>query len=411
MNHIPDLTPRMDSTAKLLILLSRNSLTSAQRLLARSLAATIEDWSDVVALAEHKYVATYVYKHLKDCAADLVPPNAITALRSLARQTGLAVLLMTSSLARFHTQCIQPTGTSHAYIKGIALSAQFSWPITERFCRDIDVLIDSKAFHRVLAAALDAGYRALISTDPVRFTNDPVDLKFLARYADVVTLIDCDGVGIEVHRQLDKLSLDFDVTRALRDAETVQVAGLPIRTLNKPLHFVYASYHHSRHFWSRLHWLADLDGMVASVNRAEALKVAASIGIEPAIAAAFDLWELTCNPDAWTANQMMSTHSGQYLSACLVNLRGGLEVEEALREDMTLSDFMADWQISPGRYNTMWLKSWRHRLRPSVTQYNHHRYPAPLYWIYSIENALSLGRNAFSLAAGAALRLGRSRSV
>jgi hypothetical protein len=300
---------------------------------------------------------------------EIVPVSAMEAMRKLARAATMSTLRVAAAQIAFHKSCVARTGAQHVYIKGVALAQQYSGTFGDRFCRDIDVLIASKDFNSVLTAAVSAGYRVLLDDDRSQFTLDRRDLDFLSRYADVVTLIGPDSIPIEVHRRLDKLSLNFDLEYAFASAEDVVLGGVTFKTLTKPLHFIYVCYHHSRHFWSRLHWLADLAAMIQSpdFDRRRVQELGDLIGIRPTIDAALEFQDLISRPGLWGASVPVETGGGQFLKACLVNLDGDLGLEVQLRNRMTLSDFMSAWQISPGRYNALWFNTWLRRLRPSVS--------------------------------------------
>jgi hypothetical protein len=399
-----DLTPRQDATTRLLLLLSKVKLTESQENEVGVLAGQVRDWEEFTRIATNKFAVTFAHRHLQACAAGIVPTLAMEQMRKLARATALSVLRIAAAQAAFHRTCIQPANARHAYLKGIALALQYSRRLGDRYCRDIDILVASKDFGSVVDTAIASGYRVVLDGEGGQFAETPQDLRFLSKHADVVTLVGPDSVPIEVHRRLDKLSLNFDVEFALTTAEEVALPGVTVKVLSKPLHFVYLCYHHSRHFWSHLHWLADLDGMLTSpyCDRERILALADTVGIRPTIEAAFEFHDLVSRPGLWGEAVPAETGGGQFLKACLVNLDGGLDLETELRKGMTLSDFMSPWQLSPGRYGKFWFNSWMRRLRPSVSQYVAHRHPPHLQWIYSLENAAALTKNGLALAFGAA---------
>jgi len=282
----------------------------------------------------------------------------------------------------------------------VARSAQTSGQITGRFCRDIDGLIAKRDMKRVVERAIAHNYKMVVDTEPFEVVESRSDQRFFTRYAEVVTLISPDNVTIEVHRKLTKLSLKFDDRKIFSTSDRISISGVEMQTLSPALHFVYICYHHSRHFWSRLHWLTDIDGFLRDKNtsKQEVMQIAEEVGIAPTVAATYEFYELLAQPERWNKPEVIGSHGGQYLVACLANLRGGLEVEKELRQNMTLGDFMSSWQVSSSRYNEMWINSWFHRLKPSITQHLARRYPPYLQWVYYIENVLSLARNAFNLA-------------
>lgn len=402
LSPIETLAPRLDASARLLVLLAKVVLGEAQKQEARSLAAQIQDWQEFTQIATRKFVVTLAHRHLRACAADLVPALAMECMRLQARATIMSTLRVAAAQIAFHKSCIQRSDARHAYVKGIALARHYYSSVGDRFCRDIDVLVAAKDFAKVIGAAVSSGYRVMID-DEDRFTDDARDIRFLARHADVVTLVGADSIGIEVHRRLDKLSLNFNLELAFTTAHDLDLSGFVGKTLSPTYHFNYICYHHSRHYWSHLHWLADLDAMVRSpdCDRARIEAMADTIGIRPTVDAAFEFQQLISQPGLWGTELSIASGGGQFLKACLINLAGGLDLEIELRAEATFQDFMSAWQISPGRYKGFLFNSWLRRLRPSVTQYFDHKYPSALHWIYSLQNLVALSSNGLALAGNA----------
>lgn len=396
------LVPRQDATARLLLLLAKEDLSEHQQIEARALAAQVQDWNEFCQIAAKKFIVTFVQRHLSACAGDLVPAVAMQAMRSQARASALSSLKIVGAQIAFHKRCITPNNARHAYIKGATLARQFLRNIGDRHGRDIDVLVADADFGEVLKTALSCGYRVLYDGSIRTPAEGLRELPFLARYADVVSVIGEEFIPIEIHRRLDKLSLNFDLERLISTAETVVLAGTPLKTLSGPFHFVYVAYHHSRHFWSYLHWVADIDIMLRSpsCDRKEIQAIADTIGIRPTVEAAFEFHDLLSRPGMWGASIPLESGGGQFLKACLLNLDQDLDFEKQLRVGMPFSDFMSAWQISPGRQNDLWVNSWHRRLRPSVSQYLDHPYPPSLYWVYSLRNLFELARNAVVRATG-----------
>ncbi len=382
--------PRQDATARLLLLLSKCRLDPEAAQLVRQLAPAVLDWQEFADIACRKFVAPYAYEHLSTHAGDIVPQLVIEKLGQLARLSTMSVLRLQASQARFHADCIVPTRARYAYIKGLALPVQFNEQIGPRFCRDIDILVSEGDFEPVIRKAMAAGYRVVLGFGPLEYAETKKDLDFVLRCIEVVTLFGDDGIPIEVHRRLDKTGLDFEINRAIDQSETILIGDIPVQTLPADLHFVYVCYHHSRHLWSRLHWLADIDMMITSekFDTRAALTLAEKIGIRPTIEAALEFHTLSSKafPDLTAPNP---SGGAQFLKACLLNLDGDLELEYELRRGRTLPDFMSAWQVSARRFRSIYLRSLLMRFRPTVTQYRRSRYPKQLFWVYSLQRAFS----------------------
>lgn len=398
----------MDAAAKLAVFLSRSELPPSAIETIRSLAQEIDCWDAFVDITFRKFASGFAYKHLKAHASDHVPETIMEQLSAMTNLRALASLRVLGAQLRFHKTCIVPTGADYAYVKGPALAKQSKINLNNRFSRDVDVLVAHRDMRRILDAANAAGYLFQLVDDHEPEIPTQKDIHFLSKYADVVTLIDPSGVPIEVHRRLDKLSLNFTLERAKQLGKFVEVKlpGATVLTFSPALHFTYICYHHSRHFWSKLHWLADIDALqhLPEFDADEATSIAEAIGIAPSILASIEFVSLASHPEKWPHEDPPKTGGGQFLRACLMNLDGDLEREVKLRETMQLSDFMSAWQVSTGRYSGFWRESWLRRIRPSVTQYVECRYPRGFYWVYSLRNAIKLAQNGLNLAFGSQKR-------
>ncbi|MEL7110636.1 MAG: nucleotidyltransferase family protein [Pseudomonadota bacterium] len=390
----------MDSTSKLLLVTAKSSQVQLNTDLVRKLASDVRDWQKFVDIASAKFSIPFAQQHLKKLASDIVPDTVLQSMSSISQSYGLASLKLAAAQIEFHKNCIAPLDVEYVYLKGIALSTQTGGKITDRFSRDIDILVGERDVKQVIDRAVSQGYRIILEADPIEVVQCKRDRDFYTNYADVVTLLSPDEVMIEVHRKLTKLSLNFDKKAMFANSDRISVSGTEMRTLSVPMHFVYVCYHHARHFWSKLHWLADIDAFLRSekFSRNEVIVIASKLGIEPMVRATFDFHEKIDQTNRWDDPAFFDTHGGQYLSACLKNLRGGMEIEEEMRKHLTLGDFMSSWQVSKTRHKELWVRSWLHRVKPTVTQYRSRRYPFYFTWLYYAENVINLAKNAWRLA-------------
>lgn len=392
---------RQDPMAKLLLLTAKPTLNAQQIKEASQLSHDIQDWDLFVTTATRKFSVTYAYRALSECDPSNIPKTSLDQMRGLAKKTGLNALKIAAAQVSFHKSCIEPTGAKHAYLKGVALSIQNKQKLSDRFCRDIDVLIAENQMQDVVWAAHRAGYRILMTVDPVKFAETDRDIQFVSRFAGVVMLLSPENVLIEVHRRIDKGSLKFDLHAALNETEVIELSGVKMQTLAKPLHFVYACYHHARHYWSHLHWLADLDAMITAegFDRHAVLVEAEHLGIQPTIEAAMEFHCLISRSGLWQSLNGKSELALDFLKACLINLEGGLELEYQLRENKYLSDFISASQITPKTYNATGKIHWSNKLIPNIAQYLKRPYPEKLFWVYRVEMAYILIRDALGLKA------------
>jgi hypothetical protein len=386
--------PRTDATAQLMLLLARETLDAEQTELARTLVSRIEDWLEFARFSVRNKSIGFVYKHLETMPGVSLPEGLLAEIRAVARQIAMDQIATAAALRRFHLTCVAPLGAQYVYIKGPALAALYYDQPVLRPCGDIDILVGPDDYARVAQAALARGDRFLFPSEPPDLATDPADLDFMIRRSDVIMSFDVSGMLFEIHRHIEKTTPIFSEHELLQSAQTVRVSGAEVATLSTAWNFVYVCYHHSRHFWSRLHWVADLHAIQAhkSFDRSEALALAKSIGLLPTVEAALNFAALTDRPDEWPAH-LGVTPAGIFLDACLRGLPGDSAFELEGWNDMFLFDFANPWQYDPRRKYVLWARSALRRLQPGCHQYARRRRPRYLEWLYYLENAAALSGN------------------
>lgn len=377
---------------------------------ATALASRISDWSKFTEIAMQKFCVTYAYNALSRIPQNTVPAKDLENMRVAAKITSLRALKVAAAQVSFHLSCIKPIHAKHAYVKGPALSIQHGRNFTERNCRDIDILVAGEHFEAVAIAAWENNYSLALSVNPLKAAAKIRDVKFLARFTNEVKIFSPDGIVIELHRRLDKQSKIFNPDEALASVEKITLSGVDMNTLSPSLHFVYICYHHARHLWSHLHWLADLDLMITKgCSRDAALELAAKKGIEPTVKAALKFHELISRPGQWSETEANQSLEFEFLKGCLANLEGGLELEYQLKEGRYLHDFNLAAQISEEQKDAFSKIHWSEDYRPSLTQYLKRPYPAYLFWLYRLERAIIGARDATKRAFG--LRVGSTEAA
>ncbi|MEL6756014.1 MAG: nucleotidyltransferase family protein [Pseudomonadota bacterium] len=376
------------STAKLQF--DHNELNSI-----KSLSREVTDWSLVTETAQRKFSATYLHRALLQGASEFVPPEVMSGLAKTSEFTKLRTLRIAAELISFHKSCIEPVDAKHAYLKGIALPLQFNGSYVERYCRDIDILVAEDQFEKVIHEAMRSGYKVLLATEPIKYVATRDDLMFLTKFRTDIGLISPKGTLIEVHRRLDKSNLVFDVDDALDSVSSVKVSNITVKTLRPSLHFAYACYHHSRHYWSHLHWLADLDLMLRSekFDLGEINQIAETLGLTPTISASISLANVVSNPSIWSDLETEGSLTNKFLRSCLLNLHGDLNLEHEMIKGSFTRDFISEAQISAHRSRGISASSWKKSLDPSLTQYLKRPLPVAFFWIYRLERAMILLRD------------------
>lgn len=384
--------------ARLLLASARPSLDDKQSDRIRSLAQQVNDWHFVTETAVRKFSAPYLYQALSKDAFGIPPTSTMKRLSEYTKFTNFRSLKIAAAQIAFHRTCIEPTFARHAYVKGIALSIQFGGNFTSRFCRDIDILVDRRIFEQVILTAAKNNYRVILTTEPLKFVTSVDDLKFVTKFPSDVGLISPDGILIEVHRRLDKADFIFDVDDALSSTVPIKLSGVTMQTLQPSLHFTYVCYHHSRHLWSHLHWLADLDLMLRSDRLdPKSIQIAAdTVGLAPTTAASIELNTLVSQSDKWHETNDENELAREFLHACLLNLNGGKELEYELRSGSFGHDLMSKSQMSPDRLESTKSTVWRSKFHPVLQQYLKRPLPAAFFWLYRVQRAFIVARDSLA---------------
>lgn len=388
-----NLSPRTDATAQLLLLLAREVLSPAQIERARVIAADVADWDEAVRLAYANFSLPFLHRHLPHLVPNGPPSFLAEIVRREVMLSAVQSLRTAAALARFHVSCIAPGKVAHVYLKGPALAATYYREPSLRASRDIDLLVERKYVGEIARSSLMKGSRILL--DKSTFAMDDRDIDFVVRHSDVLSIVDSTGIHFEIHRKIEKQTSIFPAADVFSSAEQTVVAGQPIRAMEMNWLFCYIAYHHSRHLWSRLHWVADLHAMMAHPHfeAQRVMELAARLGLSDTVAAAISFAQLTDKPEAWDEH-LGRTHGGSFLDACLRGLQGDSAFEAERSQSMFLLEFANSWQVDPGRRLGFWANSAWHRLAPTPSQYIRKRRSRAFEFLYIAENAFAITGNA-----------------
>lgn len=367
-----------------LLLLSRINLSKADCNRARELCQNISDWELFIDIAERKFSLQLIYKNLSNILTKEEFEFRLSNARDSVLSSKMLSLKIISEQKKFHTLCIEENDIEHVYLKGPSLAARFYDGFTERYSRDIDVLVRSSDLKYVIDKALSEGYRVKTSDRSATSQPDKSVLGALLRYNTVVTLLSPGSAVIEVHTEVDKklgmidAEFLFDGRYPLRIFDTV----ITVPEIEKE--FCYLCLHNSRHGWSRLHWLSDLDAILnhPSFDLNRAMTLATAIGLRSAVEGAIEFNALSKVIDGAEIAECGTGKGKDLLRLCLENLNGDLEVELAIRAKHNLSDLPTNWLIDRKRKFSSMIHRTIFRLRPSYYQYEALPLPEYLQWLY-----------------------------
>ena len=384
----PALTPQI----RLLLLLSRMTLSEEQVDRARELCGQIDDWPAFARAASLHFVAPLCLHHFS--RLDNLPGSdeARAALRAVCRQMMMQTLAQAAVQRHFMEHVVLPLAVPHAAIKGRALAARYYPDPSLRFCRDFDILLPVSAIPEAIMSAQKVGYRTDLSDRVIPSGEATV----LARNKRVVKLFGKDNILIEVHAWLDKAGFLFDEKAILARAEQAKVDEVPTGMPSTADQFVFICLHHTKHFWSRLSWLADLDAMISApdFDRDAVMRLARERGLDRTVSTCLDFHAACASPDPWRTLPD-DAPARDLLRVCLINLSGGPETEFRLRPDRLSMDFNFSWQIPDGFRRRQKWRSLRTLFQPNIMDFRTLALPRRLYWLYyPLKPALYLARRS-----------------
>ncbi|WP_413207313.1 nucleotidyltransferase family protein [Rhodospirillum sp. A1_3_36] len=350
----------------------------------------------IVDLARHHMIAGLVLERIASLKGTPRTDDLAEKLRKPAQRTATKSLRILDAWNRLYVDHLKPSGLRHLVVKGIALDSRYRGSIGARGCRDLDVLLSLRDIDVLLPQLLEDGYNL---TTTFSRPSDRVSLsdhmRILTRLSPEVEVVSPQGVLIELHSSLDLSGTAFPTDQWLGRAVQASIGSLSIPTPPTADHFVYLCYHHSRHEWSRLHWLSDLHLLMThpSFDPEEVRAQARVAGLSRLVTACMELPDrirdsLENQPEV-PGNSM----ARDLTALCLNYARPAITPPEQGRLSATTPPlerfkslswiFCLDWRIRDRRRDR--LRLIMNALRPKLADYQ--TWPlalawTPIYWIY-----------------------------
>jgi len=378
--------PALSPALRLLLTCCRRSPDSTQ---LDAAAGGLRDWSRITDLARHHLVVPQVLLHLKRAAPSLVPKDALADLSAEGRRAAVLNLLHLAELRQLAANHLIPSQIRYLVIKGVGISARYYAHVSLRQSRDIDLLVDPRRLLELTTALMDDGYRL----SDARLVDNANDLRaYCAMHAEI-NMISPRGVVIQLHQLLDFTGCQYPVgTDELFDLAEPVAIGQDTHPVMPTLElFVYLAYHHGRHQWSRLHWIADLDAVIShpSFDTNAVLARADVLGMRPVVRAALDLHEVLTGKSEHASKPPLSK---QLISDCLHYIQEDASPPELERESQrgTGSGIVKSW-LRNFQFNWRANNHWHNRCRyifsisrPTYADYIFLPLPESLFWLYRL---------------------------
>ena len=363
--------PEIGVTARLLLACARERLSASHTELLRALCGAVEDWRPLVQQAEFRLIVPLVHRHLSALPEGSVPGPVLTELKKRAVAVTMRNLAMIAVHHRLVREVLEPLGISYAFFKGPSLAYRYYQNPGLRQFRDIDLLIPRRHMLELGRRLREKGYRS--NKHPAWSTDD--GLGFLQRYVGMMDWISREGVLIEMPSSLDDWNR-LPTDEILAEAGSVNLAGVTVPVPADADYLCYLCKHHSRHHWARLHWIADLNAIVAhpDCNLEMVRSRARQRGFERTVEAALAINQAVAEAEPWNFS-FSDPFAKELFRHCLINLEGDFEQELALRQSFPATSI--DIDLKQRRRRHRWSRNLA-RFKPRGEDFL--QWPLPARW-------------------------------
>lgn len=384
---MPSSTAAVSPELEVLMLCARFELDLEQKTRIAELLSRLDSFDRLIGLARSSFIVPLFYRHVKELGPRSGLDELVRRLRPIIPAYTAHYLNVTAAQRRLVSDLFLDGQMDYAFFKGNALAAKFYPDPSVRYCRDIDVLVQKHQAAEIALRAQGLGYKLY----PDEGEMSAQDLSAVMRYEPEIQLLSPEGVLIELHYRIDRTGRYFDNADLLSRTEEVNLGGTNARVLPTPEHFIYLCLHHTRHRWSRLHWMLDISCILKSPEYDEyAVSAAAkSRSLESTLDACIEFVQLSGKPNPLNKVEIGSP-AHDLLTDCVRTIEGGGEAEERLRKMRTTPDCAYPWQVSNAERIRYGISRRFQRLRPGYHHYASFRLPVGLHWVYFFTRSFRL---------------------
>ena len=257
----------------------------------RRLVGEVRDWPALLQQATHHLSLPMLRQRLVEIQ-DCVPAGTMAELDRAVIVATAHNLQLGAIAAELNQSWFQPRHIRFALFKGVALAQRYYGSVSGRSCRDLDLLVSKTGFADTVTHLIAQGFRL---TTPFELPSDPgghaAHIEAMCSLSREVSMRAPSGQLVDLHQSVDLTGADFPTEQLLDRAETVTIAGEALPVFSTADLFVYICYHHSRHQWSRLHWIGDLGRIAAApdFDIAATRARAKQAGLEKLVMACLDM--------------------------------------------------------------------------------------------------------------------------
>lgn len=222
------------------------------------LPATL-DWNLLASEAQRHGITPLLRQHLRRAPAGRVPEATLDALRAECRDEQLISLRLSTHLLRVLAH-FSEHGIPLLPYKGPVLAVDAYGDLGRRPFVDLDFLVHPRDLDRARQALLSLGFEAFPQLTPARAR------AFYHAECECWFDLPERGASIEIHWAVRErvYSFPLDLDGVFQRAGTVHLHGRAVPTASPEDLLLILCIHGSKHAWSKLKWVLDLDRILAT---------------------------------------------------------------------------------------------------------------------------------------------------
>lgn len=369
-----------DPSFQLLLLLSRLVLNQEQIQAIDELIPRVENWDTFTRQASERFVLPIVHSHLSRHWKDRIPDPYLDVMKLYSLRALQHNLNISAEFKHVVRDVLSPLNVPHLCFKGPSLAYQYYPEPAQRLCRDVDILVAPQDLPKILQHALNNGYQP---HDPKALTPSDESVAFVASHQKVVTLLSPRNVAVEFHTKIDNTGSVFKATRMLEKRQPVTVSQVETWVMPISELFVYLCWHHTKHYWSRLHWIVDITAIMnhPSFDLDEALACADRYHLGSTVRSCLEMVAYFSAPMRGDI-ETLSPNTRELVHTSILAMHGDVAFEHSLSRKKPTPDFSFAWQTTNGRIWQWRLLGWKRIFRPTYENYAAWPLTRQWQWIY-----------------------------
>lgn len=369
-----------DPSFQLLLLLSRLNVSQEQIQVVNTLIPQVQDWEGFTRQASERFVLPIVYSHLSRQWKDQVPEFYLDLMKLYSFRTLQRNLNTSSEFKNIVKDVLLPLQVPHLCFKGPSLAFQYYKEPAQRLCRDVDILVSKHDLPKILQHALNHGYKP---HDPKELSSSDESVAFVAHHQKVVTLLSPRNVAVEFHTKIDNTGTVFDASQMIAKREPIAIGTMTTWVMPVSELFVYLCWHHTKHYWSRLHWLVDITAMQdhPDFELEKVMATAEQYSLSSTVRSCLEMIEFFSAPTVNRLDQL-TPNTRELVRTSVLAMHGDLAFEHSLSRQKPTPDFSFAWQTHPAHIWQWRLLGWKRIFRPTYSNYAAWPLARRWQWVY-----------------------------